>query len=118
MGRARKTHVQQQIRWLNAAGNLRGVKREAGKGRGKKQVGRPRKPNAGVPHLEREAFRPSEPVHVTLRAVAEIKRLRTRAAYQAIREATITVRKYEDFRINHLCIQGTHVHLLVDANVR
>ena len=55
---------------------------------------------------------------MTLRAVPEIKRLRTRAAYQAIREAMITVLKHEDFRINHLSIQGTHMHLLVEAEDR
>jgi REP element-mobilizing transposase RayT len=115
MARRRKVHVQQQIRWLNAAGDRRGVKREAGKGRGKKRLGRPKQPGAGVPHSAREDFKASEPVQVTLRAVPEIKRLRTRAAYQAIREAMITVLKHEDFRINHLSIQGTHVHLLVET---
>jgi len=118
MARARKTHVQQQIRWPNAAGNLRGVKREAAKGRGKRKVGRPKKPNAGVPHLEREAFKPSEPVHVTLRALPDIGRLRRRETYKAVREASITVLKHEDFRIVHLSVQGTHVHLLVEATGR
>lgn len=107
--------MQQEIRWANAAGDLRGRKREAGNRRGKKRIGRPKKPNAGVPHVEREAFKPSEPVHVTLRVGGEIGRLRTRAKYAAIREATIAVLKYEDFRIVHVSIQGTHIHLLVEA---
>jgi len=118
MARSRKTHVQQQIRWPNAAGDLRGRKREAGKGRGKKQIGRPKKPNAGEPHTRRETFRPSEPVHVTLRVEREIGWLRTRTGYAAIREATITVLKHETFRIVHVSIQGTHVHLLVEAQDR
>ena len=40
------------------------------------------------------------------------------AVYAAIREATITVLKHEAFRIVHLSIQGTHVHLLVEAGDR
>ena len=49
--------------------------------------------------------------------VAEIARarLRTREAYAAIREAAITVLRHEAFHIVHLSIQGTHVHLLVEA---
>jgi len=35
--------------------------------------------------------------------------------YQAIREATRTVARREDFRIVHLSIQRTHIHLLVEA---
>src|SRR3569623_1582050 len=115
MARRRKVHVQQQIRWLNSAGDLRGVKRESGKGRGKRRLGRPKKAGAGVPHVARKTFKASEPVQVTLRAVRDVRPLRTRAAYKAIREAAITVLKYEDFRINHLSIQGTHVHLIVEA---
>ena len=118
MGRARKNHVQQQIRWPNATGDLRGRKREAGKGRGKKQIGRPKKPGAGQPHARRETFKSSEPIHVTLRVDRDIGWLRTRAGYRAIREATITVLEHESFRIIHLSIQGTHIHLLVEAQDR
>ena len=42
--------------------------------------------------------------------------LRRRCVYQAIREATLTTARWEDFRIVHLSIQRTHVHLLVEAN--
>jgi REP-associated tyrosine transposase len=114
MGRARKTHVQQQLRWANAAGDLRGRKRE-GKAPGKKKLGRPKKANARQPHAKREAFKASEPLQITLRAVRAVGKLRTKAAYAAIREATITVLKLEEFRIVHLSIQGTHLHLLVEA---
>ena len=47
-----------------------------------------------------------------------IGRLRTRSAYMAIREAAITVLKHDDFRIVHISIQGTHIHLLVEAEGR
>jgi REP element-mobilizing transposase RayT len=118
MPHALKRHVQQEIRWLNAAGDLRGRKREAKKRRGKKAVGRPKKPNSGVPHTERAAFKSWAPLHVTLRVLREIGRLRTRAAYKAIREAAITVLRHESFRITQLSIQGTHIHLLVEAENR
>src|SRR3954469_24546003 len=101
MARSVKRQVQQESRWPTAVGDLRGRKREAGNRRGKKRIGRPKKPGAGVPHVEREAFKPSEPVQVTLRAARDVGRLRTRAAYKAIREATITVLTREDFRIVH-----------------
>jgi putative transposase len=113
-----KHQVQQEIRWPNAVGDLRGRKREAANRRGKKRIGRPKKPGAGVPHVERESFKPSEPVHVTLRVERDVGRLRTRSRYQAIRAATITVLKHEDFRIVHLTIQGTHIHMLVEAQGR
>jgi REP element-mobilizing transposase RayT len=36
--------------------------------------------------------------------------------YQAIREATLTTARRENFRIVHLSVQRTHVHLLVEAD--
>jgi hypothetical protein len=117
MGRALKRHVQQELRWANKAGDLRGRKREATR-RGKHHVGRPKKPGAGLPHRTRPALKAREPIHITVRVVDVIGRLRTRSAYMAIREAAIAVLRREDFRIVHLSIEGTHVHLLVEAENR
>jgi REP element-mobilizing transposase RayT len=58
---------------------------------------------------------PRFPVHVVLRTVAAVGNLRKRFAYRAIREATLTTARREDFRIVHLSIQRTHVHLIVEA---
>ena len=55
-------------------------------------------------------------MHVVLRVVPEVGSLRRRCAYQAVREATITTARREDFRIVHLSLQRTHVHLLVEAD--
>jgi putative transposase len=55
------------------------------------------------------------PVHVVLRVVAAIGNLRRRAAYRAIREATLIAAMREEVRIVHVSIQRTHVHLLVEA---
>jgi REP element-mobilizing transposase RayT len=114
MGRALKRQVQQEIRWPNKAGDLRGRKREA-KPRGNAKVGRPKKPGAGVPHLARAPFDKPHALHITLRVLDVIGRLRTRSAYMAIREAAIAVMKRSDFRIVHLSIEGTHLHLLVEV---
>ena len=85
--------------------------------RGKAKRGRPPKPNAGVSHAKRPELPANAALHITLRVVAEIARarLRTREAYAAIREAAITVLRHEAFHIVQLSIQGSHVHLLVEA---
>jgi len=89
-------------------------KKRGGKRRG---AGRPPKgARSGSPHKERPYLHARNPVHVVLRAIAAVGRLRRRLAYHAIREATLTIARREDFRIVHLSIQRTHVHLLVEAN--
>jgi REP element-mobilizing transposase RayT len=119
MARARKRHVQQEIRWPNKAGDLRGRPRERNPA-GKARRGRPPKPRPGVPHATRPELPANAALHVTLRVVEQVARarLRTRHAYAAIREAAITVLKHEAFRIVQLSIQGTHVHLLVETDGR
>jgi REP element-mobilizing transposase RayT len=84
-----------------------------GKRRG---AGRPPKGSrAGSPHKARPFLHARHPVHVTLRAIGAVGNLRRRRVYHAIREATLTTARREDFRIVHLSIQRTHVHLLVEA---
>jgi REP element-mobilizing transposase RayT len=89
-------------------------KQRGGKRRG---AGRkPKGPRAGSLHKKRPALNPRYPVHVTLRAVSAVGNLRRRCAYRAVREATLTTARREDFRIVHLSIQHNHVHLLVEAD--
>ena len=84
-----------------------------GKRRG---AGRPPKGSrAGSPHKARPFHDADTPVHIVLRVIPAVGNLRRRAAYQAIRKATLTVARRDDFRIVHLSIQRTHVHLLVEA---
>jgi putative transposase len=93
----------------------------------RKKRGRPgRKPNgprAGSPHQKRPEISARYPVHIVLRVVQAIGSLRKRLMYAALRQATITValRELRDeiegaFRIIHISIQKTHVHLLVEAS--
>src|SRR4051794_29416166 len=89
-------------------------KKRGGKRRG---AGRPPKgKRSGSPHEERPFLHARYPVHVTLRAIAAVGNLRRRCVYQAIRWATLTTARREDFRIVHLSIQRNHVHLLVEAD--
>src|ERR1044071_5256234 len=89
-------------------------KKRGGKRRG---AGRPPKgTRAGAPHKERPVLQARYPVHVALRVVSAVGNLRRRTVYQAIREATITTARREDFRIVQLSIQRTHVHLIVEAD--
>src|SRR5690349_6238503 len=99
----RKQPVQQQL-----------FKPRGGKRRG---AGRPPKgPRAGAPHKQRPFLHARYPVHVTLRVVVAVGKLRRRCVYQAIREATLTTARREDLRIVQLSIQRDHIHLLVEAD--
>ena len=92
---------------------------ELWKPRGGKRRGAGRKPKgrrAGSPHKTRPKLNARYPVHVVLRAIGAVGNLRRRVTYRAIREATLTTARREDFRIVHVSIQRTHVHLLVEAN--
>lgn len=90
------------------------------------KLGRPRKNPArgGSAHKRRPEHDKRFPVHVVLRVAPVLGSLRKRFMYRALREATIAVAlrelAYDDvkgaFRIVHLSIQRTHVHLLVEAD--
>lgn len=112
MARARKVHVQLSLlSKLDKNGQRRGGKR--------KGAGRPRKGvRSSERHKRREAFRPNYPVHVVIRAIAEIKSLRGFETYQAVRNALVGTYARARIRIVHISIQGTHIHLLVEANNR
>jgi len=131
MGRARKRHVQQDLRFANTAGNLRGVRSERRRkrkqartrpdGTVKRPVGRPPKGwRSSERHKVRPAIKASEPVHVTLRVADDIARkgLRKRGIYKAVREALLVTYRDESCRIVHQSIQDSHLHLLVEADNR
>jgi REP element-mobilizing transposase RayT len=109
MARPLKRHVQQLL--FRHGGVRKGAGRPPKNGR-----------RAGAPHKRRPTLKACEPVHVVLRVVGAIRTLRRRAMYHALREATLTVARRElaysesrAFRIVHVSIQRTHVHLLVEA---
>jgi len=97
-----KRHVQQAL--FRRGGKRRGAGRK------------PRGARAGERHAARPAFKSHHPLHVVMRVVPEVGSLRRRAMYKALRDATITAALRERFRIVHISLQRTHVHLLVEAD--
>jgi REP element-mobilizing transposase RayT len=88
-------------------------------GHGGRRAGAGRKPKgatAELPHARRPRLSRRHPVHVTVRVVREIGRLRRRAAYRCISNAMLRALWRDDFRIVHVSIQATHIHLIVEAD--
>jgi REP element-mobilizing transposase RayT len=99
--RARKRHVQQQL--FRRGGKRRGAGRK------------PKGARAGERHQARPAFKPYHALHVVMRVAPGVGSLRRRAMYKALRDATITAALRERFRIVHISLQRTHVHMIVEA---
>jgi REP element-mobilizing transposase RayT len=91
-------------------GNWHGGRRE-GAGRKPKNGVR-----AGVPHRRRERQTPDVPLHVTLRLVDGLPRLRTRRIYQLVQRAMALANRFEDVRLCHMSIQHNHLHLILEAD--
>ena len=100
--RARKRHVQQAL--FRRGGKRRGAGRK------------PKGARAAERHAARPAFKSYHALHVVTRVVPAVGNLRRRTLYKAMRDATITAAMRERFRIVHLSIQRTHVHMLVEAD--
>jgi putative transposase len=100
--RPRKRHVQQDL-------FRRGGKRKRA---GRKPKGR----RAGSRHEARPAIAAKHALHVVMRVVPAVGSLRRRSLYKAMHDATITAALRERFRIVHISLQRTHVHMLVEAD--
>jgi putative transposase len=86
---------------------------------GGKRVGAGRKPRgtrAGSSHKQRPAIKSYYPMHVVMRVAPAVGSLRRRSMYRALREASLITARRERFRICHISIQRTHVHMLVEAH--
>ena len=109
--RPRIRHIQLELPKLDKNGQRRGGKRK-GAGRPKQGV------RASEKHKTRKTIKATEPVHVIMRVRKEVGSLRRHALFLAIREATLVVAtedRFPNFRIVHLSIQKTHIHLIVEA---
>lgn len=85
----------------------------------RKRAGRkPKGVRAGAPHKKRPTIKPHHALHVVMRVVPAVGNMRRRSLYKAMRDATITAALRERFRIVHISIQRTHVHMLVEAENR
>jgi REP element-mobilizing transposase RayT len=82
------------------------------KGAGRKARG----PRASEKHRKRPWLDRHHPVHVTVRVVERVGRMRRRHAYQAVRRALWAVFERQDFHVCQMSIQGNHIHLIVEAD--
>ena len=90
---------------------------DRGKGGRRSRAGRPRGPGRRRNWVRvREVLANNTPVHVTLRVVNAVGRLRRRRAYHAIRKAIQKTWARADFRVVHVSIQREHIHLICEAD--
>jgi REP element-mobilizing transposase RayT len=86
--------------------------------RGGKRQGAGRKKNGrrlDHAHARRPLLSSRHPVHVVLRTLASVPRLRDRDGYRAMRRVLTRYLGLDDFRVVHLSLQHNHIHLLVEA---
>jgi REP-associated tyrosine transposase len=84
----------------------------ARRGAGRKKT----KYRSGTPHRRRQRFEGWRPVHVVLRAMPYVPRLRDAVGYRAVGAALAECAPREDFHVVHISIQSNHIHLLVEAD--
>jgi REP element-mobilizing transposase RayT len=106
--KARKRHVQQELR-LSESGSRRGGKRKRA-GRKPKVVGAP-----GVSHRARPLHSAKHPVHVTLRVCRDVPNLRRNAFLPVLTDALRAGNDRFGFRLCHYVVMGNHLHLIVEA---
>jgi REP element-mobilizing transposase RayT len=99
------------------------VKREAGalpfKLNGGARPGAGRKPKgekAGVPHRRRRDFEARCPVHVTVKLLRGLARLRRGREYRALRAAFAAGCDRQGFRLVHYAVMNDHLHLIVEGD--
>ena len=98
----RRRHVQQEL--FRRGGRRRGA--------GRKPAGA----RARESHDARPEFKRYHPLHVVMRVVPAVGGLRRRSMYKALRDASITAALREWFRIVHISLQRSHVHMIVEAD--
>src|SRR4051812_29070942 len=87
--------------------------------RGGKRKGAGRKPKgerAGASHQPRPRFPARHPVHVTMRLLWSAGFLRGYSRRRAIEDAIRAANQRFGMRVVHYSIQGTHLHLIVEAD--
>jgi hypothetical protein len=110
MGRLRNIHVQTSLRFrrLDKNGQYRGGPNP--------NAGRKRSDRSGVSHATRPEIDPRFPQHISLRVHRDLGGLRKLDTYTAIRRAMrVSLRGHAIFRIIHISVQNTHIHLICEA---
>ena len=89
------------------------------KKRKRRGVGRPKQgERASERHEVRPPVKSRLPEHVVCRVEDDVRTLRTRQIYQAVRKALVTTFARDGFHIVHVSIQDSHLHLLIEAAER
>src|SRR5262249_39709542 len=79
-------------------------------------AGRPRSRFAkDAPHRARPELSSEHAVHVTLRTMLYVPRLRQSRSYHAIREVLGRYLDHPEFRVVHISIQSNHIHMVIEA---
>jgi REP element-mobilizing transposase RayT len=103
-------HRQQllELRVLDKNGQLRGGARP--------NAGRPRSGlRASEAHKKRPTLTGREPILVTARVGTAAGSLRRWRIYHAVRGALAAIAAHDHFRVVHISLQRTHLHMLVEA---
>src|SRR5277367_589443 len=77
--------------------------------------GRPKKEGAGVSHLRRAGFKGVLPVHVTMKVLPHVWRLRRPDCFRPLRAAFLAAGVRFGMRLISFSVQGNHIHALVEA---
>ena len=105
IGSMARRHGQVAFRFKRRGGKRRGA------GRKRRSVRR------RVPHRRRPVLSRHNPLHVTLRVLDGVGRLRCRKGFAVVRSVMLLVAKTKSgFRIIDLSIQGNHLHLICEAD--
>lgn len=104
--RMRKRHVQAAIEFPQHGGRRRGAGRKPAAGRRR------------VSHRRRPDLDPRHPIHITLRVLDGVERLRRRDAFKVIRGVMLERTGNADVRVVHLSIQSNHIHMMCEASGR
>ena len=68
-----------------------------------------------MPHRVRPALAARFPVHVTVKVRDDVRNLRTRVCFAALKKAFLDGRERFGFRMVGYSIQGNHIHFLVEG---
>ena len=85
------------------------------RGGARQGAGRERGSGRAPGHARRPRLGKNVPVHVTLRAVAEVRCLRAQVVFAMVR-GMIARSQRADFRVVHFSVQGSHIHLICEAD--
>lgn len=88
------------------------------KGRGGRRpgAGRPKKPDAGVPHVKRRPQGPKRVFHITTRVKDHVWNLRSLRVARVLKRALVMGKARFGLRVVQFCVEGNHIHLIVEAH--